>query len=124
MVMCAAGLPKPEVNAPVFDGGERIAIADFLLEPWRLIVEYEGRQHALDTHQFQVDITRYARLRRAGYDYVQVTQQMLNQPRALATHIHQALIRRGFTGPPPRFGQEWDALFAKIATRPRLRAVS
>lgn len=123
-IMRSAGLPEPAVNAAVHHGSDQIAIVDLLLGEWRLALEYEGRQHALDTRQFQVDIVRYARLREAGYEYVQITQPMLNSPRALVTHIHQVLVRRGYGGPPPRFGRAWHALFEPIAVRPRLRAVS
>ena len=122
--MLFAGLPIPEVNVPIRHGGEQIAIVDLLLAYWRLVLEYEGRQHALDTTQFQADIFRYSRLRTAGYEYVQITQSMLNQPRALALHIHQALLNRGYGGPPPQFGRRWHSLFEPIAVKPHLRAVS
>ena len=123
-VLVASGLPAPEVNTAIHRGREQIAVVDLLYEFWRLVVEYEGRQHALETRQFQIDITRYARLREASFEYVQVTQAMLAQPRALVLHVHQALVRRGYGGPPPDLGTAWSALWEPIAVPPRLRAVS
>ena len=122
-VVVFSGLPVPEVNADVFSGGRRVAIVDLLLQAWRLVLEYEGRQHAFDTKQFARDITRYADLREAGHEYVQVTSEMLAQPRALALTIHRALVRRGYGGPAPLFGRRWTSLFEPIRARPHLSAV-
>lgn len=124
VVLSFSGLPTPDVNADVEYSGRRIAIVDFLYMWWRLVLEYEGRQHALNTTQFQTDITRYARLREAGFEYVQVTNQMLGQPRALVLLIHQILVRRGYSGPAPSFGHHWNSLFEPIRARPHFRAVS
>lgn len=121
-VMTFAGLPVPEVNADVLHQGRRIAIVDLLYLAWRLILEYEGRQHALDPGQFAHDIKRYARLREAGFEYVQVTHEMLEQPKALVLQVHQILVRRGFDGPAPLFASRWESLFEPIRVRPRLRA--
>ena len=110
----AAGLPTPEVNAPIFHAGRRLAIVDLLFALWRLIVEFEGRQHALDANQFNRDIVRYADLRSVDYAYVQVTHEMSRQPRAVVLTIDQALRRQGFDGPAPVFGERWDALFRPI----------
>lgn len=113
-LVVASGLPTPEVNAPIFHAGRRIAIVDLLFALWRLIVEFEGRQHAFDVAQFNRDIVRYADLRSVDYAYVQVTQEMSRQPRAVVLTIDHALRRQGFDGPAPVFGQRWDALFRPI----------
>lgn len=110
-----SGLPEPEINADVEHGGRRIAIVDFLFRYWRLVLEYEGRQHALDPRQFQIDITRYADLRQASYEYLQVTSAMIDQPKALVLVIYRALVQRGYEGPAPTFSPRWDSLFEPIA---------
>lgn len=122
-VIAYSGLPIPDVNADVEHRGARIAIVDFLYRAWRLVLEYEGRQHAVDAAQFGTDIVRYAGLREAEHEYLQVTQAMLGQPRALVLRIHQLLERRGYAGPAPLFGRRWDSLFEPIRVRPHLRAV-
>ena len=72
-------------------------------------VEYEGRQHAFSTQQFRTDIDRYRRFRRHDWAYLQVTHEDLARPRALASKIHDELVRRGYDGPPPMFGRPWLA---------------
>ncbi len=106
----AAGLPTGVPNGPVMLGGERLAIGDLVLDEYHLVLEYEGRQHAEDAHQFGVDIERYRRLRRAGWAYVQVVAADLQRPRALVERVHDELRRRGYGGPGPHFGSLWHAL--------------
>ncbi|WP_133434087.1 hypothetical protein [Aeromicrobium phragmitis] len=114
-LVLACGLPAGEVNADVFHRGRRIAITDLLFRAWGVAVEYEGRQHAETAEQFQRDIARYADLRAAGIEYVQVTQEMLAQPRALMMRIYDVLRQRGYPGPAPQFGPRWDALFRRLS---------
>ena len=110
-VLAAAGLPEPEPNLDIHDGTTFLGCADLALVPWKLIVEYEGRQHAFDVAQFARDIHRYAGFRAAGWEYIQVTNGMLARPKALVLHVHRVLQARGYDGPPPSFGSKWSALF-------------
>lgn len=121
LLMAAAGLPTPEVNADVYFNGMRIAIVDLLIPEWQLALEYEGRQHALNAAQFGTDIKRYAALRQAGFEYIQITNEMIQQPRALMIQIHQVLTRRGYDGPPPTFGARWNSLHRTIVPPPQPR---
>jgi hypothetical protein len=114
VVLEFSGLPRPEVNQDVRDAnGHFLACADLLYRLWRLVIEYEGRQHAADAAQFAHDIDRYAGLRRHDWEYVQVTNAKLNQPRALVLSVHQRLVERGYDGPAPVFGRHWRSLFAQ-----------
>lgn len=115
-LLVAAGLPPPQVNVPVLDD-PRSPITDLYLAPWRVAVEYEGRQHELDAEQFGRDIARYARLREWGVAYVQVTRSMLRTPRAVVRQVHEALVRHGYTGPAPAFGPHWSRLFEPVHLR-------
>lgn len=111
----ASGLPTPEVNAEIrgFDGTV-IGIGDLWFPRWRLVVEYEGRQHAEDPRQFRRDIERYAAFRDHDVAYVQVTAAMTADPTAVVQRIHTALVRRGYDGSPPRFGARWGSLFCGV----------
>jgi hypothetical protein len=112
-LLVAAGLPSPEVNADVHDASGRfLARGDLVYRWWRLVVEFEGRQHALDAQQFQRDLHRYRGLREDSWDYVQVTSSMLAHPRTTVLLIHRALVRAGYDGPPPTFGARWEAMLA------------
>jgi hypothetical protein len=109
-----SGLPKPEVNADLVINGRRLGCVDLLFRLWLLVLEYEGRQHAETIEQFNIDITRYAGFRDEAVEYVQITNEMLKQPRALMLLIYRKLVERGYEGPAPVFGGRWSSLFAQI----------
>jgi hypothetical protein len=106
-----SGLPVPEINADIVEAGEFVGCGDLVYRLWRLVVEYEGRQHAFSTKQFGRDIERYRGFRHHGWAYLQVTQHDVARPKALAIRIHDELSRRGYDGAPPVFGRRWHSLF-------------
>lgn len=108
----AAGLERPEVNGRVMDGSQLVAIGDLVWRRWRLLVEYEGRQHALDATQFAWDIERYRRLREMGWNYLQITARDLANPRRLVRIVHRALVAQGYDGPAPTYGEVWQWIHA------------
>ena len=111
-IICAAALPEPELNVKLHDAAGFIGRVDMLFPDWRVIVEYEGRQHADSLHQWNKDLWRYERLERAGYVVIRVTQEMLRRPRELICRIHAILVERCFVGSAPTFGPLWRSLFA------------
>ena len=113
-----AGLPAPEVNHDIVEDGVFLACGDLVYLAWKLVVEYEGRQHAEDTAQFNTDISRYKRLRGRQWEYEQITQELLRQPRTMVRHVHQKLVDRGYDGPAPVFGSRWQSLFEPIRLTP------
>jgi len=120
--------PAPEPNAPIALG-EVIVHGDLWFSAYRCVGEYEGEQHQLDRHQHVADIDRYALYRRHDVYYVQLTKELLRQPRVLVRRVHEALVVRGYDGPPPDFGVGWGRLFMRLGRmvprrRRRLRAVS
>ena len=125
-----SGLPEPEVNQGVDLRGSASALGDLWFPRWRTVVEYEGRQHQEDRQQYVADIDRYALYRRHDLSYVQVTQEKLRSPRAVAREVYVELAARGYDGPAPVFGERWEQLFLPLSTvaQPRrtrrLRAVS
>jgi len=117
VLIAGAGLEVPEVNVPVLSGPGPRAIGDLVYRRWRLLVEYEGRHHALDTSQFAWDIERYREVQEAGWAYLRLTARDLANPRRLVRLVHQALVAQGYDGPPPEFGPTWHWLLRT----PRLR---
>lgn len=119
--VAAAGLPVPEVNVPIHGyDGTVLGIGDLWLPRWRLVVEYEGRQHAEDMFQFRKDIDRYASFRNNDIAYVQITGAMIANPVGAVHRIYAALVRQGYTGPPPRFGARWGSLFRQVTQPARI----
>lgn len=119
-VLAAVGLPHAEVNADIYEEGEFLGCGDLVLREWRLVIEYEGRQHADDWRQFSRDIDRYAGFRRHDWEYIQVTKERLARPRALAMLVHHTLVQRGYLGPPPAFTADYHRLFTvpRVDSRP------
>jgi hypothetical protein len=109
-----AGLPTPEPNAPI-SLGEVVVHGDLWFPAYRCVGEYEGEQHQLDRGQYVSDIHRYALYQRHDVHLVQLTKETLGHPRALVRRVHDALVLRGYAGPPPEFGPAWDGLFARLS---------
>jgi len=89
LLLTRAGVPMPELNAPVTGRhGQDLGRPDLLWRAERVTVEYEGDQHRTDRRQFRIDVERYERFRDDGWTVVRVTADDLVGPR------RQALIRR------------------------------
>lgn len=117
VLLAFAGLPRPEVNADLVVGGRWLGCVDLLFRMWMLVLEYEGRQHAESPQQFAKDIARYAGFRDESVAYLQITNEMLGNPRAMVRRVHGMLVERGYDGPPPLFADRWRALFQPISTK-------
>jgi hypothetical protein len=91
-----AGLPRPSVNVPIFDGRTFIARVDLLFEQFGVVVEYEGAHHAEDPHQWRRDLTRIGELQRLGYIVERAHAGDLADPSKLIARIRTHLIRRGW----------------------------
>jgi hypothetical protein len=84
-----AGLPEPELNAPVHaEDGHFVARVDFLWREARVIVEYEGDQHRTDRRQWQNDIHRVRLLEGLGWKVIRITASDLSDP-----HRREELMR-------------------------------
>lgn len=115
-VLVFAGLPRPEVNVGVDLGDGVTVLPDLWFRVWQVVVEYEGNHHQEDREQYGADIDRYAALRRSPVDYLQVTREKLRNARDVVREVHRALVRRGYDGPAPSFGGQWDQLFLPLST--------
>ena len=119
-VVCA-GLPSPEVNQEVeLAEGVRVT-PDLWWALFLMAVEYEGSQHQADRAQYNADIDRYATYRRHQAAYELVTKERLRTPKTLVRSLHAALVARGYDGPPPDFGPDWEALFQPVRSLVRRR---
>ena len=131
-VLAFAGLPAPEVNAPIDLEDDIVVIGDLVYRKWRVVVEYEGAHHQQDRQQYVADLGRYALMRAGNVRYVQVTHETLTHAKTLVGEVYRTLVEQGYTGAPPTFGERWRLLFAPVSTavgprRPRAmsrRAVS
>lgn len=106
----AGGLPSPEVNAPIESGGRRVAVADWWWRAYRLVAEYEGGHHQTHRAQYLADIDRYRLFRDLGIDYLQITRELLRNPRTMLRRVDDRLRRAGWDGPPVSTGSRVAAL--------------
>ena len=113
LLIVLAGLPEPRVNMIVRarDGSWRRRY-DLAYEQLRLIVEYDGRQHAHDTQQWLTDIFRREELDRMNWRLVVVTAEgIYTDPLQTLVRVRDALIERGATNIRRTFKPQWRVHF-------------
>jgi hypothetical protein len=111
-----AGLPKPEVNRMLELEEGLVVTIDLLYRQYRTAIEYEGGQHQEDRGQYLSDVDRYAGYRRHDVQYVQVTKERLRQPSMLVGEVYRDLVKGGYDGPPPSFGERWKLLYSSLSS--------
>ncbi len=94
-------LPAVQVQVPVHDRwGTEVAHGDLGWEEWRVIAEYEGRQHA-ERDQFERDIDRYSLMAADGWLPLRFANRHRNA-RTVVDRCRRALLSRGWLPPRPR----------------------
>lgn len=88
-------LPDPQAQLPVRDRwGRTVAHGDLGYEQWRILLEYEGRQHA-EAEQFGRDVDRYSLMAADGWLVVRFANRHLNQW-TVVERTRGALLSRGW----------------------------
>jgi very-short-patch-repair endonuclease len=97
MLLVLAGLPEPKVNHLIIDGNGRVLRRlDLSYPAIKLIVEYNGRQHADDPEQYSADLER-----REEFDdeewrlIVVVSKGIFKEPERTIMRVARALRQRG-----------------------------
>jgi hypothetical protein len=94
-------LPEPRPQVPVHDRwGRVVAHGDLGYPTWRVILEYEGRQHA-DAEQFGRDIDRYSLMAADGWLVLRFAGRHIGGPTVVVDRTRRALVSRGWD-PGPR----------------------
>jgi hypothetical protein len=113
LLVVLAGLPEPRVNLIVrgADGSWRRRY-DMAYEYVRLILEYDGRQHAEDTGQWRTDIFRREELDQIRWRLVIVTSDgIYREPLRTLERVRDALLDCGAVGIRRSFKPEWRLHF-------------
>lgn len=96
LVFIRAGLPEPELNAPVTDDhDEWIATGDFVWRRRRVMAEYQGAYHFGDFEQGDRDITRRLLAQDHDWRYVEITKRDIFETarrRAMIQRLKRLLI--------------------------------
>lgn len=95
LVLVRRGLPRPELQYPVYDDlGGFIARLDMAYPPLKLAMEYDGRGH-LAAWQQESDSRRLNLLDAAGWSVLRFTSpDVLRTPDAMAAQVRDAILRR------------------------------
>ncbi|MDN5763358.1 MAG: DUF559 domain-containing protein [Microlunatus sp.] len=112
MLLVLAGLPEPTVNHVLErgDGGWRYRF-DLCYPDLKLIVEYDGRQHAENDAQWRKDLIRREWLDRNGWRIIVVTATgVYAHPLDTLERVRDALRERGGRI-PSRFRPDWPRHF-------------
>jgi len=100
LVLVRAGLPEPELNVDIYDSAGRwLGRADQYFREWRVISEYDGDEHRINSRQYDRDITRIEEFARAGNTVVRIRkQQLFVHPELAVERISRALRDSGWPG--------------------------
>lgn len=98
LAIVQAGLPEPDLNVDVHAAdGSFIGRGDMVYRRHRVIVEYDGDQHRVDTRQYDHDIGRLDRFAAQGWRVVRLTgRAFFADPRTCLARIEQALVAGGW----------------------------
>jgi hypothetical protein len=95
LVLVRAGLPEPELNVDIHDErGVFLGRGDLVHRRYRVLTEYDGRQHAESTRQFARDADRWYALERAGWRLVRVLAH--HRPHQVVERVTAALTAAGW----------------------------
>jgi very-short-patch-repair endonuclease len=113
MLLVLAGIPEPEINFKVRDrNGVVIYRFDLSYPEIKLIVEYDGRQHAEDTGQWNHDLTRREWLDDHGWKLIVVTaRDFYSHPRRVIDRVRRGLCERGRRIPASALSEDWRPYF-------------
>lgn len=112
LLIVLAGLPEPTVNFILYwsDGRWRRRF-DLCYVAIRLIIEYDGRQHADDPAQWISDLDRREELDDEKYRLLVVTSKgIFKEPERTLQRVRRQLIERGWGDVPP-INDDWRAHF-------------
>ncbi|QDP96746.1 DUF559 domain-containing protein [Microlunatus elymi] len=113
MLIVLAGLPEPTVNFTLRgETGDWERRFDTYYREYKLLVEYDGRQHAEDPAQWEEDIYRREELERLGFRLLIITSRgIYREPLRTLERVRAALIEAGATGIPTTFNDDWRRYF-------------
>jgi hypothetical protein len=117
LLIVFAGLPEPTVNVTItLKSGRWKWRFDLCYPDCKLIVEYDGRQHAFDHDQWSHDLERREALDQLGWRMIVVQSDgIYRDPLRTLGRIRDALDERGIKRLPKRFDVEWTRHFVNRA---------
>ncbi len=114
LLLIFAGFAEPEVNFILRnEHGVWVWRFDLYYDRWKLIIEYDGRQHAFDVEQWSRDLSRREALDRDGLRILVIQSDgIYGDPLHTLQRVRDALLDRGATDVPRAFKGEWMKHFS------------
>ena len=95
--LVTSDLPAPGPQVEVEDRfGRVVAHGDLGYSRWKVLLEYEGEQHARDPDQFGRDIDRYGLMAAGGWLVLRFAKRHLGGPWTVVDRTRRALLSRGW----------------------------
>lgn len=112
MLIVLAGLPEPKVNHKILDVHGRVRRRFDLSYPEiKLVIEYDGRQHAESIEQWGEDLTRREELDDGRWRILVVRAEgIYKSPAETLARIRRQLLARGWSD-VPALRDAWGPLF-------------
>ena len=113
LLMVFAGLPEPVVNHIVFDARGAVSKRFDLSYPeLKLVIEYDGRQHAESDRQWERDTERREEMDVEQWRLIVIrSKDIYVQPLRTLERIVDAMRARGARGLPRTLSHEWERHF-------------
>ena len=113
LLMVFAGLPEPVVNHIVFDARGAVSKRFDLSYPeLKLVIEYDGRQHAESDRQWERDTERREEMDVEEWRLIVIrSKDIYVQPLRTLERIVDAMRARGARGLPRTLSHEWERHF-------------
>ena len=94
--LVTSDLPDPQPQLDIRDRrGRVVAHGDLGYEDWKVLLEYEGRQHA-EPDQFGRDIDRYSLMAADGWLVLRFAARHAESPTVVVDRTRRALLSRGW----------------------------
>ncbi|MEI2765935.1 MAG: DUF559 domain-containing protein [Dermatophilaceae bacterium] len=115
LLIVLAGLPEPVVDHRVLDPDGRLRMRFDLSYPaYRLVVEYDGRQHAESDAQWAHDLTRREALDDDGWRIVVLrASDVFRTPGQTLARLVRVMRSRGMPV-PARLDPRWELHFPEL----------
>ena len=99
MLLVLAGLPEPTVDVrEMNEDGTWRRRYDLCYPEFKIVIEYDGRQHAEDLEQWNGDLERREELDEEGFRVLIVTAKgIFVEPAKTIERVRRTLIARGCT---------------------------
>ena len=93
LLLIDGGLPAPETQIPIFEGGVPVAFLDMGYPDIKLAFEYDGDQHRSDRRQYVRDVRRLPMVERHGWEVMRVIAE--DRHAEVLWRAKEAFLRRG-----------------------------